>query len=141
MINLIDDREIDLNNKYKSLGILKLEDLLKYNIGKHTWDFENRNLPSSFNSYYLYISDFHDRLTRQAFIFEFSNDESGELRRQTLDRYFKENPFRTESYGRASLSYHGPIIANDLKRSGLFSGNITKDTFSLNLRKYFLNQY
>ena len=141
IINLIDDREVNLNNKYKSLGVLKLEDSIKFNIGKHMWDFENKNLPTSFNSQYLYVSDFHDRLTRQAYVFEFSNDEYGVLRQQTLDRFFKENKIRTESYGRASLSYHGPIIANELKRLGLFSDSITKDTFSHNLRKHLLNQY
>ena len=141
IVNLIDDRDIDLSSKYKSLDILKLDDLIKYNIGKHMWDFENKNLPTSFDSQYHYTSDFHSRLTRQAFLYEFSNDEFGELTRETVDKFFKENQIRTESHGRASLSYHGPIIGNELKRLNLFASSITKATFSLNLRKHLLNLY
>ena len=141
IINVIYERDINLSSKYKALDILKLEDLIKYNIGKHMWDFENKNLPESFNSQYHYTSDFHCRLTRQAFTYAFSNDESGELIRQTCDRFFKEHQIRTETHGRTSLSYNGPIIGNELKRLDIFSSSISRHTFSLNLRKHFLNQY
>ena len=140
IINVIYERDINLSSKYKALDILKLEDLIKYNIGKHMWDFENKNLPESFNSQYHYTSDFHCRLTRQAFTYEFSNDESGELIRQTCDRFVKEKLIRTETHGRKNLSEDGQIIENELKRLNIFSGSILRHNVSLNLKKKFLKQ-
>ena len=53
------------NGLFKSYGILKLEDIYKFHLGKFMYQFTNKSLPKHLMSIFIANSQIHDHNTRQ----------------------------------------------------------------------------
>ena len=114
----------NISSDFKKLGILKLDDLLYQSIAKFIWEYENNLLPESFNNFIQYVRDSHSRETRQA-----------------THNLFRTNTINTETFGRASLSYHGSMVGNEVKELIFFSDATSIKSFSSSLKQHLLAKY
>ena len=123
-VKIISGKESNIEQEFKKLNILKLDDLIDKAISTLLWEYESALLPKSFQDMFPYVRDQHDRITRQATI-----------------NFFAENRVSTERFGRASLFYKGPKLGNRLKRLNLFETNQTKGTFTKKLQAHLIEKY
>jgi len=49
---------------YKNLGILDFRNLLTFETAKFVFNFVKKGLPSTLDSYFLYMKDIYSRITR-----------------------------------------------------------------------------
>ena len=59
------------NLLYLKLGVLKLDYMIKMELAKFIFKFNNQMLPSSFNNYFINLNQVHKYNTRQKFRNEF----------------------------------------------------------------------
>ena len=82
------------------LKILKLDDVIKLNILKFTYEFNHNLLPSDISNIFDYNSAIHKYKTRSA----------------TNQGLFVPEIF-TSNYGTKSIKYQGPLLWNDICKS------------------------
>ena len=123
VVQIISGKKDNIEQEFKKLQILKVDDLIEKAIAILLWEYECALLPKSFQSMFPYVCHEHHSTTRQISL-----------------NLFAENRVNTERFGRASLHFKGPKIANKLKRLGLFKINQTKRTFGKHLQIHLLNK-
>ena len=62
---LFGSRHYNTNSLYSKLGVLKLNDMIKMEMAKFMFKFNNQMLPSSFNNYFIELDKIHNYNTRQ----------------------------------------------------------------------------
>ena len=85
------------NPLFIDLKILKLDDVIKLNILKFTYEFNHNLLPSDISNIFDYNSAIHKYKTRSA----------------TNQGLFVPEIF-TSNYGTKSIKYQGPLLWNDM---------------------------
>ena len=101
---------------FKSLEILKLDDMLRFQISALMWDYDHNTLPTALTCYFKEINLIHHYQTRSSY--------HGKL---------TTNKFNTDRYGKNSFQNQGSKTLNEIKTM-----NIYKDA---NSKSSFLNQY
>ena len=108
------------NPLFKSLEILKIQDLAKYHIAILMYKFHNSLLPPTFSSFFTQSSNIHNHNTRSS----------------SKQSYFL--PSARTNYGKYNIRYQGPIVWNSID-------NLIKSTslrqFKTKLKEKYVNVY
>ena len=109
---------------FKTLGLIKVDDVIRVNILIFVYDFIHNLLPEELKDFYTFRYEIHD----------YNN------------RFVKDslyiNRVNTVNYGIKTIYYQGPLIWNELiVDKPLFISMHTKSTFQYNIKKYFMLSY
>ena len=109
---------------FQTLGLIKLDDVIRVNILNFVYDFIHNLLPEEFKDFYTFRYEIHN----------YNN------------RFVKDslyiNRVNTVNYGIKTICYQGPLIWNELiVDKPLFISMHTKSTFQYNIKKYFMSSY
>ena len=108
------------NPLFKSLEILKIQDLAKYHIAILMYKFHNSLLPPTFSSFFTQSSNIHNHNTRSS----------------SKQSYFL--PSARTNYGKYNIRFQGPMVWNSID-------NLIKSTtlrqFKTKLKEKYVNVY
>ena len=105
---------------FKSLNVLKIQDIFKAESLKFVYDSVNKNNPFQFHEYFHYSSNIHNTTANR--------------------KGFLNTPLvRTVTYGLKSIKYTGCVLWNNLPDQ--VKNSQTKKSFSKSVKKYFVNAY
>lgn len=119
------DYHASTNSTYKELKILKVEDLRTHYLSNLMWEFDNGDLPTSFNTLFNYVKNNHNR----------------DLRSSKQNKLSENVKINTEKYGRTSIRYQGPKIFNNMKSLPFYNNAKSRKNFSKCMKQHLIDQY
>ena len=109
---------------FSSLKLLKVDDIVKFNVLNFVYDFRHNLLPDDLKQFYSICSDIHNYNNR------------------LVDDSLFVTRINSVNYGTKTIKYQGPIIWNELiKNKPSFTKFHTKGAFKYNIKKYFVSFY
>ena len=105
---------------FKTLNIIKLHDLVSYQIAIFMYKFKNRLLPLVFNNFFTEVSEVHQYNTRSA----------------AKHSYYL--PKVRTNYGKFNIRFQAPVIWNAINEQ-VKTGSLSK--FKLSLKEQYLSLY
>ena len=105
---------------FKTLNIIKLDDLVSYQIAIFMYKFKNRLLPLVFNNFFTEVSKVHQYNTRSA----------------AKHSYYL--PKVRTNYGKFNIRFQAPMIWNAINEQ-VKTGSLSK--FKLSLKEQYLSLY
>ena len=109
---------------FKHLNILSVKDLLNYKIMAFMWDFEQKTLPKSLTTLFIYRNHIHTRNLR----------DNNKNKIYTAQRY-------QNRHGYDSLSHQGALLLNKAKDLPCYQHSLSKKCFLKKYKSLILNGY
>ena len=110
---------------FAKLGILKLEDIFKFQIANLMWDCDNGSLPQCFSRYFSKVKNLHSYPTRMA----------------TSDKLSLNLAVNTKTHGETMFKFKGSRLWNNIKDLPFYHANIKKFTFKKKYKAYLTGHY
>ena len=117
------DYDTSISIVYKSLKILKLNDLLSSKIMSIMWDYDHNILPTCLNEFFVNTNNENHYDTRAA--------EIGLIQVHPIFRPLPKNSF----------VFKGKEMINEMKTNAIYNPIIRKKTFLSNVKKEYVENY
>ena len=121
---------------YKTLEILKLEDIYQLNIAKFVYSTLTFESPSNFHGWFSYTHEVHDHGTRSGAEIIRNNYFDTGISVQSYTLFTKGS---NNKFGEKMIQKSGPVIWNSIPEQIQDATSIA--TFKCQLKEYFLGQY
>ena len=107
---------------FKNLGVLNFSKTLKLQLSMLMWQYDHRELPNCFNSYFKKLSSIHTHNTRAS-----------------ASNHLSENLLvNSDTYGKKMLKFIGPRVFNEIVSLDFYNRCNNKIGFKTNMKKHLI---
>jgi hypothetical protein len=119
------DFNASTKDAFRTLQILKIHDLFKFQYASLMWDQDHNLLPECLNNLFVRVAETH----------------SYETRASVANKLSINVKIRTKTHGESLFQYQGPKILNELKNFNFYGASKTNKNFQYKYKKYIFSLY